>query len=281
MELSSSSAESPVETTVDSGAGLITMTGGAAGNRLTPRLLSGLTDAIKVHEADEEVRFILLRSRGRHFCLGMDLEAFLANSDETAFENEIRAYADVLTSLNECTKTTLAVVEGAVKAGGVGLVAACDIVIASDEVSFELSEGYLGLIPANVMPYLLLQRISPKSAAYLVQSAAQISATDARILGLADEVHPADEMEKAIRKIGRRLVRISPEATRRYKTFAAEIQELPFENRGRRAVEELLKIASEPGVRESVRAFVEGETPEWFGRFKPGAALTGSGEKDK
>ncbi|MCK5250282.1 MAG: hypothetical protein KAJ98_09990, partial [Spirochaetaceae bacterium] len=64
-----------------------------------------------------------------------------------------------------------------------------------------------------------------------------------------------------------------------YKTFVVDIMGIPFEERGKRAVDELVKIALEPGTREGVRAFTEGDIPEWFGRFKPGSALTGSGEK--
>ncbi len=269
---------STVETRSDSGAGLIIMTGGDGGNRLTPSLLAGLTEAVRAHEADPEVRFVILRSRGTHFCLGMDLEAFLANSDETAFEKEIKAYAGLLAALNDCSKTTIAVVEGAAKAGGVGLVAACDIVVAAEDAEFELSEAYLGLIPANVMPYLLSRRISYKRAAYLVQTAAPLSARDAKELGLVEEVHQPEGLETAVKKMGRRLMRISPRATEQYKTFAADILELPIKARGSRAIDELLKIASEPGLRDGVRTFVEGETPEWFGRFKPGLPLTGSGE---
>jgi len=272
---------SMVEISVDSGVGLIVMADGDQGNRLKPSLLKAVTEAVHNHVADSEVRFILLRSRGAHFCLGMDLSAFLDNADKVVFEKEILGYANMLTALNDSPKTTVAVVEGTVKAGGVGLAAACDIVIAAENVKFELGEAYLGLFPANVMPYLLTRRISPKRAAYLVQSAAVINARDARDFGLVEEVHPPDKMESAVRKLGRRLVRISPKATERYKTFVKEILDIPFEDRGRRAVDELVKIALEPDVRNGIRAFTEGDLPEWFDRFKPGSALTGSGEKGK
>ncbi len=271
---------SRVETSVDSGVGLIVMAGGDEGNLLRSSLLKAVTEAVHTHAADSEVRFILLRSRGAHFCLGMDLAAYLDNTDKVVFEKKIQAYANMLAVLNDCPKTTVAVVEGAVKAGGVGLAAACDIVIAAENVDFELGEAYLGLIPANVMPYLLAMRISPKRAAYLVQSAAVISARDARDIGLVEEVHPPEKMESAVRKLGRRLVRISPKATERYKSFVVDIMGIPFEDRGKRAVDELVKIALEPGTREGVRAFTEGDLPEWFDRFKPGSALTGSGEKE-
>ena len=253
---------------------------GDGGNRLTPGLLDSLTDAVRAHVDNPDVRFILLRSRGAHFCHGMDLEAYLANSNMEALEREVTSYAALLLALNDCPKTTLAVLEGSVKAGGVGLASACDIVIASEEVVFELSETYFGLIPANVIAYLLACRISPKRAAYLAQTAATVKARDALTLGLVEEVHPRIEMERAVRRIGKRLSRISPIATSQYKTFVTDIQDLPLAERGKIAVRRLVQIASNPQIRDSIHDFLQGDTPDWFRSFKPTRALTESGEKE-
>lgn len=272
-------APAALETFVVSGAGVIVMDDGDGGNRLTLGLLDSLTDAVQAHVDNPDVRFILLRSRGAHFCHGMNLEAYLANSDSKALEGGVRTYAELLLALNDCPKTTLAVLEGSVKAGGVGLASACDIAIASEEVVFELSEAYWGLIPANVMPYLLTRRISSKRAAYLVQTAATLKARDALTLGLVEEVHPRIEMEDAVRRIGRRLSRVSPTATSRYKALVADIQDLPLAERGEIAVRRLMQIASNPRIRDSVHAFLQGNTPDWFKNFKPTRALTESGER--
>lgn len=272
-------APASLETFVVSGAGVIVMDDGDGGNRLTPKLLDALINAVEDHVDNPEVRFILLRSRGAHFCHGMDLETYLANSDRKALEREVASYAALLLSLNDCPKTTLAVLEGSVKAGGVGLASACDIVIASEEVVFELSEAYWGLIPANVIPYLLTRRISPKRAAYLVQTAAAVKARDALTLGLIEEVHPKIEMERAVRRIGRRLSRVSPTATSQYKAFVADIQDSPMVERGKIAVRRLVQIASNPQIRDSIHAFSRGDAPDWFKSFKPARALTECGER--
>lgn len=272
-------APAALETFVVSGAGVIVMGDGDGGNRLTPDLLDSLIEAVKAYVGNPNVRFILLRSRGEHFCHGMDLEAYLAGSDSGVFERGVESYAALLLALNDCPKTTLAILEGSVRAGGVGLASACDIVIADKEVVFELGEAYLGLVPANVMPYLLTRRISPKRAAYLVQTAATVKAGDALTLGLVEEVHPREEIEGAVRRIGRRLSRISPTATLQYKEFIADIQDLPLAERGRIAVGRLVQIASNPQIRNSIHAFLQGDMPDWFGRFKPARALTNSGEQ--
>ncbi|CAD7841872.1 hypothetical protein S1OALGB6SA_1722 [Olavius algarvensis spirochete endosymbiont] len=274
-------APAALETFIVSGAGIIVMGDGDGGNRLTPGLIDSLMDAVEAHVDNPDVRFIILRSRGAHFCHGMDLEAYLANPDREALEREITSYAALLLALNNCPKTTLAVLEGSVKAGGVGLASACDIVIASEEVVFELSEAYWGLIPANVIPYLLTCRISPKRAAYLIQTAAAVKANDALILGLVEEVHPKIEMERAVRRIGRRLSRISPLATSQYKAFVADIQDLPLAERGKIAVGKLVQIASNSQIRNSIHNFLQGDAPVWFKSFKPTRALTESGEEEK
>ena len=279
-----------VETRIDSGAGIITMTDSPGGNRLNPKLIGALRDALDFLLRSEAVRFILLRSNGPVFSLGMDLEAFLglglgrggAVLDEgrldgagAAFRAEVEAYAGLLEAVHGAPKTVVGLVEGPVKAGGVGLAAACDILIAAESADFELSELYLGLIPANVMPYILCTRMPMKRAAYLVQSAACIDAKTAAVWGLADEVHPRERMEKALRSLGRRLMRISPEAAARQKAFADVLRGLPADQRGPAAVEALVDTAADPRIIEAVRAFSEGEVPRWFERFRPEGPLSG------
>ena len=315
-----------VETRIDSGAGIITMTDSVGGNRLNPQLIGALGDALDFLLGSEAVRFILLRSNGPVFSLGMDLEAFLGvgggsegsgggrlggdgaadlgagrlggdgaadlgagrlsgagaaseggrlGEAGTGFRGGVEAYAGLLEAVHGAPKTVVGLVEGPVKAGGVGLAAACDIVIAAESADFELSELYLGLIPANVMPYILCTRMPMKRAAYLVQSAACIDAKTAAVWGLADEVHPQETMEKALRSLGRRLMRISPEAAARQKAFARVLRGLPAEQMGPAAVEALVDTAADPRILEAVRAFSEGELPEWFERFRPEGPLSG------
>lgn len=277
-----------VETRIDSGAGIITMTDSPGGNRLNPKLIAALRDALDFLLRSEAVRFILLRSNGPVFSLGMDLEAFLglgeggAALDEgrldgagAAFRAGVEAYAGLLEAVHGAPKTVVGLVEGPVKAGGVGLAAACDILIAAESADFELSELYLGLIPANVMPYILCTRMPMKRAAYLVQSAACIDAKTAAVWGLADEVHPRERMEKALRSLGRRLMRISPEAAARQKTFADVLRGLPADQRGPAAVQALVDTAADPRILEAVRAFSGGEVPRWFERFRPEGPLSG------
>lgn len=271
----------PVNLYNNAGVGLITMTDHKGGNRLNPALLESLKKAFEQHEHDENVRFILLQSNGSTFCLGMDIDSFLGsrqgNSGEE-FAVSVRSYARLLAAIHQCSKTVVVLVQGAVKAGGIGLVAACDIVVASDMANFELSELYLGLIPANVMPYVLSMRMPAKRAAYLVQSAACVDANKAMMWGLVDEVHSAGDTEKALKQLGRRLMRISPVATARYKTFQRELQSLSAESQQDLAIKSLVDLASEDDVFNAIKQFSDGSLPSWFVNFRPTEPLCDSYE---
>ncbi len=266
----------PVKTIIDSGAGIITMTDSIGGNRLNASLIEGIQSAIQDLSTDDSVRFILLRSNGPVFSLGMDLDAFNSeNISDSAvkFHDSVTAYSCLLEEIHKCSKTITALIQGAVKAGGVGLAAACDVVIASDSASFELSELYLGLIPANVMPYILSMRMPVKRAAYLVQTAACIDAQTSLSWGLVDEVHSDYNLEKAVKKLGRRLMRLSPEATGRQKSFMRKLRYLTLEEQRNLAVEELVNIAVSPDTLEAIKGFSNGELPSWFESYRPTVPL--------
>ncbi|OQX30097.1 MAG: hypothetical protein B0D92_00265 [Spirochaeta sp. LUC14_002_19_P3] len=251
------------------------MTDAAGGNRLNPALIESLHKALAAFSEDDGVRFILLRSNGAAFCLGMDLEAYTAGGTGEDFHRVVKAYSELLERIHGCSKTVVGLIEGPVKAGGVGVAAACDVVIASNGASFELSELYLGLIPANVMPYILAMRMPVKRAAYLVQSAACVDALTALHWGLVDEVHAPGDMEKALKKLGRRLMRISPMATARYKAFMEDLRASPVGGQQKdRAVKALIDIASGEDVKTAVKGFSDGETPLWFRNFRPEGRLS-------
>ena len=266
-----------VSTAVDSGAGIITMLNADEGNRINHELIQGLLHAFDSHINNEEVRFILLRSNGSVFCMGMDFTSFTdreSGGDESDLHSGVYAYSQLLDKMHRCPKTVVGLVEGSAKAGGVGLVAACDVVLASETAEFELSELYWGLVPANVMPYVLSMRMPVKRAAYLVQTAACINAQTALNWGLVDEIHPIDEMEKALNKVGRRLMRLSPVATARHKSFIEALRFSSMEEQRDLAVRELVDAASSPEVHESIRNFAEGELPTWFDSFRPTGSLS-------
>jgi len=170
-----------------------------------------------------------------------------------------------------------------VKAGGVGLACACDIVVAGEGASFELGEVIFGLIPANVLPYVLSLRMPLQKARYLVLSSRRIPAAEALRLNLVDEVVSEGDAEHRLREIFKRLLCSSPRALAAAKEFTAElIGKTPAQGaalaRGR-----LLELMRDPSTLAGVRAFQEGELPGWFARFRPERPLAsrpGAAEKE-
>jgi len=250
----------------DSGLALVTLAESARGNRLHPGSIAALHGALD--RAEKEARIVLLRSNGRVFCHGMDFGFFLESEGKGEQAAEaVRAYAGLLLRMRAYPKLIIALVDGEVKAGGVGIAAAADLVLASARSTFQLSEIFIGLIPANVLPFLA-ERVGAHRAAAMTLSGETYTAEEARALGLADKVLPDEALEKETRAYLRNLLRADPAALGRAKSFAREIAGVPLREASDRAQKELLAIADRPEVRGAIAAFAEGALPAWSARLK-------------
>jgi enoyl-CoA hydratase/carnithine racemase len=266
-----------IEQHVDSRVAVITLNDAEHGNRLHPESLGELAAAFDRSLRDPEVRAVLLRSNGPVFCLGMDLGESAAHAGQefqAEAQKAIGVYADLLAAIFSASLPVVCFVQGEVKAGGVGLACVCDIVLAGEQAAFEMGEVLFGLIPANVLPYLLALRLPAQKARYLVLSSQRISAAEALRLNLVDELVPSMEAaERRLHEIFKRLLRSSPLALSRAKAFTGElIGRSPAEG-GALARRRLLEILRDPATMEGVQAFQEGGVPSWFSRFKPERTL--------
>ncbi len=264
-----------VDQHVDSHVAVITLNDGEHGNLLGPESLQELAAAIAQSQSDRSVRAVLLRSNGPSFCLGMDL-AKAASADaraEKQAQAAVSRYADVLYSIFSSPLPFLCLLQGDIKAGGVGLACACDIVLATPEVSFEMAEVLFGLIPANVLPYLLAIRVPAQKVRYLVMSSKKLEAQEALRLNLVDELVPASDVERKAREILKRLLRSKPAALAEVKAFTIDLLgKAPLQG-GMMAREKLLAMLRDGSVSAGIQAFQEGEVPPWFEQFRPGSPL--------
>jgi enoyl-CoA hydratase/carnithine racemase len=259
----------PLDVLLDSGLAIVTLNRGDVGNPLNFELLNSLKNELEALSDNPDVRVILLRSNSSRFCTGMDFVSLREKPDDPdIFRNAIELYSSVLTILYAGSKPTICVVNGEVKAGGVGIVCACDIVIASPAAEFCLSEVLFGLIPANVMPYLLGYRITPQKARYLILTSKTIHAADAQAIGIVDETAEERDLEKVLKGHVRRLLRSSPSALAELKRFTDEVSGGKDETRAL-AVEKLMSLMQNDEVLAAIDAYKNGETPQWFARFKP------------
>jgi enoyl-CoA hydratase/carnithine racemase len=263
-----------VEYQTDCGLGIITLADSRNGNRLNRESLTELSNALNKAIMHDEIRVIVLRSNGRNFSLGMDLDFLQSvHGDKSTAEEVVSLYTDLLLKIFESPKPVVALIYGDVKAGGTGLVAACDIVIASDDTTFELSEILLGLIPANVLPFLFSLRIPPQKARYLIMTAKRLSAEEARALNMVDEVYSMDELEKGVKSVIKSLFRAAPFAIAATKDFTRKLLSTTIDKACNIARETLLELIARDDVIAGIQAFNEGSTPAWFAKCKLSAPL--------
>ena len=266
---------STIDCTIDAQVAVITLSDSLQGNRLNLPMLESLSSALSQSTADAQVRVIVLRSSGEAFCLGMDLLELQRRGGQ-GLERALSLYVDLLAAIYNSRKPVICLVNGPVKAGGVGLMAACDIVLATERASVELSEVLFGMIPANVLPYLLGLRLHAQKARYLILSSKCLNAREALQLNLIDELFPDDSFEKSVRHVIKRLFRSSPGALAEAKAFTRDLQGRDLQDACAMARKKLLELVQNPEVLAGVSAFNEGALPEWFGKYRPEKSVTGT-----
>ncbi|RGA49618.1 enoyl-CoA hydratase/isomerase family protein, partial [Klebsiella pneumoniae] len=175
--------------------------------------------------ADEPgVRAIVLTGNRPAFCAGADvnwMKKMAGYSDDGNRADALRL-AGMLRAIYTCPKPVIARVQGDTYAGGVGLVAACDIVVAVDTANFCLSEAKLGLIPATISPYVIRALGEQASRRYFI-TAERFSAAEAHRLGLVHELVSADALDAKVADITAALVANSPNAVRESKRLVREV----------------------------------------------------------
>jgi methylglutaconyl-CoA hydratase len=171
-------------------------------NALSAALIEALHGAVEAADLDPEVRVVALTGAGRDFCAGADLEELLASADASPEANEAAALrlGTLFGRLRALPKPVVAVVRGRALAGGAGLMTACDIVLAGEDVQIGYPEVARGFVPAMVMT--MLRRLTgEKSALDLVLTGRLLGAAEARGLGLVSRVVPDDALEREAREL--------------------------------------------------------------------------------
>ncbi len=218
--------------------------------------------------ADERCRVVVLEGSGGSFCRGMDLEA-LIDQPATHASTGVRQFAQVLRAVRGCPKTVIALVDGVTVAGGVGLAAAADQLIATRRSSFGLPEVVLGMVPSMVLP-LLYQRMAPQKARWLALLGQSVTAEEAAAAGLVDEVvDTAEDLERRLRQLARQLLRLNPRAVHRLKQLGRRVAELGCDEAIEAGAAYTGEILANADNIAHVRSFLAGEPLPWFERYRP------------
>lgn len=182
-------------------------------NAFDGTLIAELTAALRALDADEAVRAVVLAGQGKAFCAGADLAWMKRMAAAGVKENrdDALALANLLHTLYTMNKPTVARVHGAAYAGGLGLIACCDIAVAALDAEFCVAEVKLGLAPATISPYLV-RAIGERQARRFFLSAEVFTAADAYRLGLVHEIVPAPELDGAVNQMLGYLVKGGPRA---------------------------------------------------------------------
>lgn len=193
-------------------------------NAFNAELIQELHQILDALHARDEIRVVILAGRGTNFCAGADLnwmkQAGVA-SPEANLADALKL-AQMLQRLATLRQPTIARVQGLALGGGMGLAAACDICIASDQAQFATSEVRLGLAPSTISPYVI-RAIGARQASRYFLTAERISATQAQQLGLVHEVTSIDDLDHKIQSIVKVLLLGGPDAQSASKQLIAAI----------------------------------------------------------
>ncbi len=234
-------------------------------NAFDDTLIAELIDALQKIEQDNSVRTLILTGAGRSFSAGADLnwmKRMAAYSSEENREDALQL-AKLMQVLNDFAKPTLAMVQGAAFGGGVGLAACCDIVLASDNASFCLSEVKLGLIPAVIAPYVIA-KIGQSHARRYFLTAERFDAQTAQSFGLVHEVVAADQLQARAHAFCELLHQNGPQAMTASKALIRHVAAHPLDQTLRtHTATNIAEIRTSPEGKAGIQAFLNKTPPPW------------------
>lgn len=230
-------------------------------NTLSSDFIQELFEVFSIVEKNPSVKVVILRGSQGVFCTGMDFHEALVNStNNSSHENQSAlAYMKLLKKIATLPKVVIAEVDGVAMAGGLGLVVASDLVITTPKSQFSLSEALWGLLPANLLPYLI-RRVGFQKAYMLTMTSISISGEEAKAINLADEVtHNLDDI---LRKY---LIRFNHLATETIDDIKKYFRKLWIINEEMEhlAVNELTRLIQSPRVINNIKRFVEEQKFPW------------------
>ena len=243
----------------------LTLNRPASRNALDAALIAALYAAIERHGARPATRVVVIRANGSSFCAGADLAAMAALGRAPHAENvaDAQALAAMLLALYQCPKPTVAAVQGPAFGGGVGLAAACDVAVGSEEARFKLPEVRLGIVPAIISPYVI-EAIGVRQARRYFLSGEQMPAARARELGLLHEVVQGPALGGEVLRIASELAAGGPLALANCKQLIMEVAWCaPDQALARSLAERLATLRSGAEAQDGIEATLRRRPPVW------------------
>jgi methylglutaconyl-CoA hydratase len=234
-------------------------------NAFNDGVIAELTQTFAGLGADRDLRCIVLGGHGKAFCAGADLNWMRAMAGYSWEQNraDAQALADMLWTVYSCPVPVVGRIHGDCYAGGLGLAAVCDVLVAAEGVNFCLSEAKLGLLPATIGPYVV-RAMGEQAARRWFITAERFDAAQARAMGFVHEVCAGDALDARVDELVAALVANGPMAVRACKKLVQDV--------GGRSIDDPLRAdtarriadirASDEG-REGVQSFLNKRPPAW------------------
>jgi methylglutaconyl-CoA hydratase len=236
-------------------------------NAFNEHVVAELGAAFRTLAADADLRVIVLGGHGKAFCAGADLTWMraMAGNDWEANRADAQALADMLWSIWNCPLPVVGRIHGDCYAGGVGLAAVCDVLVAAEDMHFCLSEARLGLLPATIGPYVV-RALGEQAARRWFVTAERFAAAEARHLGFVHEVCAADALDGRVAEIVALLVANGPAAVKACKRLVKDVAQAPLDDALRaETARRIADIRASDEGREGVASFLAKRAPAWQG----------------
>lgn len=247
--------------------GQITLHRPEVNNAFDDVMVSELQQAFNALMSDAHVRVVVLTGSGRSFCSGVDLAWMKSAQQQGAKQNEqdCQNIADLFLQIYTAAKPVIARVNGAAIGGGVGLVAACDIAVATEGALFSLSAASIGVVPTCIGPYVL-KRMGERAAREYFLTGQRFRGHKALQLGLVNHVVGSDMLDAKVEDIAGRLLKGGPSALALTKQMLSEYTSMPLVEAGPRSAQLLANLRTSDEAQQGMACFLNKSTPKWWPR---------------
>ncbi len=255
-----------IKQSFEKGVATITLARADKRNALTQELLHELHDSIHTLNARPDLRLLVLTAEGSVFCAGMDLSQMLSRADRPdaheLWQRDTELYRDVVWALFSSPVPTLAVLPGPALAGGVGLVLACNLVLASETAWFALPEPQRGITAAVVAP-LLLHRLGARWSDFLLLSGQSITAAEGERIGICHRIVPESELQTTASEWQQSILMGGPSALRQTKALMHDITREQLWHQLGLGMKVSAAARETEEAKEGLSAFREKRPPSW------------------
>lgn len=234
------------------------------GNALSPELADAMEEALGAAASDAAVRVVVVAAAGKHFSAGADLNYMksMRGADHAANVADALRTQRLFAGLAELPKPVVARVHGASRGGGVGLVAAADVVVASNAATFAFTEVRLGIVPAMISPFVVA-RLGPARARRLFLTAETFDAEQAETWGLVDHTVPEEDLDRQVAAVCQDLMLGGPTALTETKRLLRTLATTAPADVARVTANLIARLRAGEEGQEGMSAFLEKRPPRW------------------